>query len=395
MKYRNKKLRRNLQKNSRKYKNVYIRLMTIMFLLTIFVFVGLNFIIKDKEFSENENRILQQKPKFTFDRLFEGRYTKKYEKYTVDQIVGRDEFIKVKTKIDSLLGKNSENGVYKGKDGYLIENFNKPNKEYLKANIEAINKFANKHKDINQYMLIAPNSVNILSDKLPNFAPVYDQDKYLKELDKSVDNKVKFINVSDSLKDHKKEYIYYKTDHHWTTLGAYYAFLDFANQAGLDVNPNGYEKYRVSNDFYGTLYSKSGYKVDPDKVDIFTPKDKNDQVIVEYKEEKKKSPTIYNSEALKKKDKYEVFLGGNHPLVDIKTTSESDKVLLLVKDSYANSFVQFLTHYYKEIIMVDPRYYYEDIEKLIKDKNITDMLYLYNSNTFFNDSSLAPVLNNI
>ena len=395
MKYRNKKLRRNLQKNSRKYKNVYIKLMTIMFLLTIFVFVGLNLIIKDKEFSENENRILQQKPKFTFDRLFEGRYTKKYEKYTVDQIVGRDEFIKVKTNVDSLLGKNNENGVYKGEDGYLIEDFNKPNKEYLEANIKAINKFANKHKDINQYMLIAPNSVNILSDKLPNFAPVYDQDKYLKELDKSIDNKVKFINVSDSLKDHKKEYIYYKTDHHWTTLGAYYAFLDFANQAGLDVNPNGYEKYRVSNDFYGTLYSKSGYKVEPDKIDIFTPKDKNDQVIVEYKEEKKKSPTIYNSEALKKKDKYEVFLGGNHPLVDIKTTSESDKVLLLVKDSYANSFVQFLTHYYKEIIMVDPRYYYEDIEKLIKDKNITDMLYLYNSNTFFNDSSLAPVLNNI
>ncbi|QYE99624.1 hypothetical protein KZ987_02325 [Paraclostridium sordellii] len=369
--------------------------MTIMFLLTIFVFVGLNLIIKDKEFSENENRILQQKPKFTFDRLFEGRYTKKYEKYTVDQIVGRDEFIKVKTNVDSLLGKNSENGVYKGEDGYLIEDFNKPNKEYLEANIKSINKFANKHKDINQYMLIAPNSVNILSDKLPNFAPVYDQDKYLKELDKSVDNKVKFINVSDSLKDHKKEYIYYKTDHHWTTLGAYYAFLDFANQAGLDVNPNGYEKYRVSNDFYGTLYSKSGYKVEPDKIDIFTPKDKNDQVIVEYKEEKKKSPTIYNSEALKKKDKYEVFLGGNHPLIDIKTTSESDKVLLLVKDSYANSFVQFLTHYYKEIIMVDPRYYYEDIEKLIKDKNITDMLYLYNSNTFFNDSSLSPVLNNI
>ncbi|CEN21433.1 DHHW family protein [Paraclostridium sordellii] len=395
MKYKNKKLRRNLQKNSRKYKNVYIKLMTIMFLLTIFAFVCLNTIIKDKEFSENENRILQQKPKFTFDRLFEGRYTKKYEKYTVDQIVGRDGFIKVKTKVDWLLGKNSENGVYKGKDGYLIENFNKPNKEYLKENIKAINKFANKHKDINQYMLIAPNSVNILSDKLPNFAPVYDQDKYLEELDKSIDNKVKFINVSDSLKEHKNEYIYYKTDHHWTTLGAYYAFLDFANQAGLDVNPNGYEKYRVSNDFYGTLYSKSGYKVDPDKVDIFTPKDKNDQVIVEYKEEKKKSPTIYNSEALKKKDKYEVFLGGNHPLVDIKTTSESDKVLLLVKDSYANSFVQFLTHYYKEIIMVDPRYYYEDIEKLIKDKNITDMLYLYNSNTFFNDSSLAPVLNNI
>lgn len=382
-------------RNSRKYKSVYVKCMAFMFLITIFLFVGLNLITKDKEFSDNENRMLQQKPRFTFDRLFEGRYTKKYEKYKVDQIVGRDSFIKIKTKVDSLLGKNMENEIYKGEDGYLIENFGKPNQEYLKENIDAINRFSNKHGNIQQYMLIAPNSVNILSDKLPKFAPTYDQNKYLKELDKDIDSKVKFIDVSNDLRKHKDEYIYYKTDHHWTTTGAYYAFLDFANKVGLQVDSNSYDKYRVSNDFYGTLYSKSGYKVEPDKVDIYTPKDKNDEVIVEYKEEKKKSPTIYNSEALNKKDKYEVFLGGNHPLVDIKTTSTSDKTLLLIKDSYANSFVQFLTPYYKEIIMVDPRYYYEDIEKLIKEKDVTDMFYLYNANTFFNDSSLAPVLNNI
>lgn len=383
------------KKNTRKYKNIYVKLMAIMFLVTIFSFVGLNLIVKDKQFSENENRLLEQKPKFTLDRLFEGRYTKKYEKYTVDQMVGRDKFIKIKTKTDDLMGKNSENGVFKCDDGYLIESFGKPNEEYLKANIEAINKFADKHKNIKTSMLIAPTAVNILEDKLPAFAPVYNQDEYLSRLSKSIDNKIDFVNISSEMKKHKDEYIYYKTDHHWTTLGAYYAFLDFAKQSGLKTQSNSYDKYRVSNDFYGTLYSKSGYKVKPDQVDIYTPKNKNDQVIVEYKEEKKKSPTIYESEALKKKDKYEVFLGGNHPVVDIKTTSESDKTLLLIKDSYANSFVQFLTPYYKEIIMVDPRYYYEDIEKLIKEKNVTDLLYLYNANTFFNDSSLAPVLNNI
>lgn len=383
------------KKNNRKYINAYSKLMAIMFLVTIFSFVGLNLLVKDKQFSENENRLLEQKPKFTLDRLFEGRYTKKYEKYTIDQMVGRDKFIQIKTKADDLMGKNSENGVFKCDDGYLIESFGKPNEEYLNANIEAINKFANKHKDMKTSMLIAPTAVNILDDKLPAFAPVYNQDEYLNRLSKSIDNKIDFINVSSEMKKHKDEYIYYKTDHHWTTLGAYYAFLDFAKQSGLKSESNSYDKYRVSNEFYGTLYSKSGYKVKPDQVDIYTPKDKNDQVIVEYKEEKKKSPTIYDSEALKKKDKYEVFLGGNHPVVDIKTTSESDKTLLLIKDSYANSFVQFLTPFYKEIIMVDPRYYYEDIEKLIKEKNVTDLLYLYNVNTFFNDSSLAPVLNNI
>ena len=98
---------------------------------------------------------------------------------------------------------------------------------------------------------------------------------------------------------------------------------------------------------------------------------------------------------MKRKNKYEVFLGGNHPVVDIKTTSESDKTLLLIKDSYANSFVQFLTPYYKSIIIVDPRYYYEDIDKLIEENNVSELLYLYNADTFFDDSSLASVLNNI
>jgi hypothetical protein len=382
-------------KNTRKYRNAYTKLMALMFLITIFSFVGLNLLSKDKQFSKNENRLLGQKPKLTLDRLFEGRYTREYEKYTVDQMVGRDRFIQIKTEANSLMGKNSENGIFKCDDGYLIENFKKPNEEYLKANIDAINKFAKKHDNVKQSMLIAPNAVNILEDKLPAFAPVYNQEEYLNRLSKSINKNIDFINISDAMRKHNDEYIYYKTDHHWTTLGAYYGFLDFAKQTGLKVEHNRYEKYRVSNDFYGTLYSKSGYKVDPDQVDIYTPKDKNDQVIVEYKEEKKKSPTIYNSDALTKKDKYEVFLGGNHPVVDIKTTSKSEKTLLLVKDSYANSFVQFLTPYYKEVIMVDPRYYYEDIEKLMKENDITDVLYLYNANTFFNDSSLASVLNNI
>lgn len=300
-----------------------------MFLTTIFLFVGLNLITKDKKFSDNENRILQQKPRFTFDRLFEGRYTKKYEKYKVDQIEGRDSFIKIKAKVDFFLGKIWKNGIYKGEDGYLIENFEKPNQEYLKENIDDINKFANKHSDIKQYMLIAPNAVNILSDKLPKFALTYNQNKYLKKLDKDIDSKVKFTDVSNALRKHKDEYIYYKTDHHWTTTGPYYAFLDFANKTGLKIDSNNYEKYTASNDFYETLYSKRGYNVEPDKVDIYIPKDKNDEVIVEYKEEKKKSPTIYNSEALNKKDKYEVFLGGNHPLVDIKTTSSRIKPYFL------------------------------------------------------------------
>ena len=379
-----------------RYKNRYFKTLTLVFLVFIFLVFTLNIVTKDKDFSESENRMLAKKPKFTFERLLEGRFTTKYEKYKVDQFIGRDFFINVKSHIDRMLGKKQNNGVYICDDGYLMEGFSKPDKENLNENIKAINDFAKKHKDINQYMFIAPNAISILDDKLPTYAPVLDQKKYLDDLNKSLDNKINFIDSYNALDKHKDEYIYYKTDHHWTTLGAYYGFLETAKAMKLDNKGKEYNIEPVANDFYGTLYSKSGFaSKDTDTIDVYIPKDDNDQVVVNYVEEKKKAPSIYDSEKLKTKDKYGVFLGGNHPLVKINTTSTSDRKLLLVKDSYANSMVQFLTPYFSEIIMVDPRYFYEDIEKLIDKEKITDMLYLYNANTFFSDNTLAPVLNNI
>ncbi len=377
-------------------KNKYFKILTLLFLSFTFGMVILNFISKDNEFSQSENRMLAKKPKFTIERLLEGRFSTKYEKYKVDQFIGRDFFINVKSHIDKMIGKNENNGVYICDDGYLMEDFKRPDEKYLNENIKAINDFSKKHEKINQYMLVAPNAISILDDKLPKFAPVINQKKYLDDLNESLNDKINFVDGYKALKNHKSEYIYYKTDHHWTTLGAYYGFLESAKSMKLDVKANNYNIEPVTNDFHGTLYSKSGFaSKDSDIVNVYLPKSKEDEVVVNYVEEKKKSPSIYDSKKLKGKDKYEVFLGGNHPLVKINTTSKSEKKLLLIKDSYANSFVQFLTPYFSEIVMVDPRYFYEDIEKLIDKEKITDMLYLYNANTFFSDTSLSAVLNNI
>lgn len=384
-------------KNKRKdkYLNNYYSIMAIVLLLILIIIVGLNILKKDTKFSESENRILTQRPKFSMERLMEGRFIKKYEKYKVDQFVNRDGWIKLKSTIDIALGKNKENGIYKGKDGYLIEDFKAPDKEILSKNLTSINNFANKYKNIKQYMLIAPNAVSIMDKKLPNIAPVLNQKSYLDAFSKALDSNVKYIDVYNTLKEHNNEYIYYKTDHHWTSLGAYYTFLELNKAMNLQIKENYYDVKRISNDFYGTLFSKSGYSIPaPDYIDIYLPKDKNDEYVVSYVDEQKKSPSLYSNEKLKTKDKYGVFLEGNHPLVKIKTTSEKERKILIFKDSYANSFVPFLTQYFSDIIMVDPRYYYDDIDKLIKEEGINDILYLYNANTFFSDTSLELVLNN-
>lgn len=381
--------------NMNKHKKIYTRILALVFIISIFGIFFMNMFSKDKNFSEEENRMLAKKPKFSIDRLVEGRYTEKYEKYVEDQFTLRNSWIGIKSTVDRFLGKKEENGVFLGKDDYLIEDFKKPEEKNLQETIKAMNNFSEKYKGINQYALIAPNSVSILKDKLPKNAPVEDQKAYIEELKSSLNSNIKFIDIYNTLESHKDEYIYYRTDHHWTTLGAYYAFLDAANEMRLTPKENYYDIETVTDEFYGTLYSKSGFKgIEPDSIEVYIPKDENDEVVVSYAEEKKKSGSIYNSEKLNEKDKYEVFLEGNHPLVKINTLTDNNKKLLLIKDSYANSFVQFLTPYFNEIVIVDPRYYYEDIDKLISEEGITDLLYLYNANTFFSDNNLAPVLNN-
>lgn len=375
----------------------YYKTSAVLFILFLVFFVGVNAITKDKTFSQTENRMLASKPKFTIDRLLEGRFTSKFEDYVVDQFVGRDLFTNIKMNVDKLLGKKESNGVFLGEDGYLIENFEKPNEEAVNENLQAINNFSNRYKDVKQYMLISPTSVSILKNKLPIDAPVIDQEAYLQSYKERLPSSVNFVDNYKTLYDHKDEYIYYKTDHHWTSLGAFYSYKQLAKDMGLEETPDDYYKEQlVSNDFFGALSSKSGYNLkEGDKVNIYLPaKEDSENVVVNYVEEQEKKATLYSSEALDQKDNYEVFLKGNHPLVKIKTDAKNNKSLLIFKDSYANSFIPFLVKDFSKIIVVDPRYYYEDIDKLMQQENINEVLYLYNANTFFNDTSLSPVLNN-
>ena len=153
-----------------------------------------------------------------------------------------------------------------------------------------------------------------------------------------------------------------------------------------------YDVYPVSTTFSGTLASKSGYHKAEDTIEIYVAKDVNTDCVVNYIDEQRKTASIYDSTALDQKDHYEVFFGGNFSRVDISTPNEQNKNLLLLKDSYANCFVQFLLPYYRNIIMVDPRYYYDDLDLLIESNGITDILFLYNVNTFMTDTSLAAAL---
>lgn len=374
-------------------RKVQEKLVGIIFILTLFLFLIINVIVPDREKSVQENRMLVTKPKFRLSSLISGDYDEKFEAYMDDQFVGRDMWRKLKVTVDRIGGSRLENGVYIGTNGQLLEQIEVADENHLAANIKAIKSFSESQSKIPVRMMLVPDAANVLNHSLPALAKPEDQTQMFSMVRKDLGDSVEWIDVSTELNKHKTEKIYYKTDHHWTTLGAFYAFQAAAPSLGMEGDLSGkYVSYAVSDSFNGMLASKSGVNLgEKEQIDIYVPTEEDTDLIVDYVDEGKRSTSLYDSSKLKEKDQYTVFLGGNSSLLDIRTVSTSTKRLLLVKDSFANSFIPFLTPYYREIVVVDPRYYSGTINDLMDSYRISEVLFLYSGNTFFKDNNISGV----
>ena len=374
-------------------RKVQEQLVGIIFILILFLFLIINIIVPNKEKSVQENRMLATKPKFRLSSLISGDYDEKFEAYMDDQFVGRDMWRKLKVTVDRICGSRLENGVYIGRNGQLLEQIEVADENHLAANIKAIKSFSERQKKIQVRMMLVPDAANVLNHSLPALAKPEDQTQMFSMVRKDLGDSVEWIDVSTELNKHKTEKIYYKTDHHWTTLGAFYAFQAAAPSLGIEGDLSGkYVSHAVSNSFNGMLASKSGVNLgEKEQIDIYVPTEEDTDLIIDYVDEGKRSTSLYDSSKLKEKDQYTVFLGGNSSLLDIRTVSTSTKRLLLVKDSFANSFIPFLTPYYREIVVVDPRYYSGTINDLMDSYRISEVLFLYSGNTFFKDNNISGV----
>lgn len=374
-------------------RKVQEQLVGIIFILILFLFLIINIIVPNKEKSVQENRMLATKPKFRLSSLISGDYDEKFEAYMDDQFVGRDMWRKLKVTVDRIGGSRLENGVYIGTNGQLLEQIEVADENHLAANIKAIKSFSESQSKIPVRMMLVPDAANVLNHSLPALAKPEDQTQMFSMVRKDLGDSVEWIDVSTELNKHKTEKIYYKTDHHWTTLGAFYAFQAAAPSLGIEGDLSGkYVSYAVLDSFNGMLASKSGVNLgEKEQIDIYVPTEEDTDLIVDYVDEGKRSTSLYDSSKLKEKDQYTVFLGGNSSLLDIRTVSTSTKRLLLVKDSFANSFIPFLTPYYREIVVVDPRYYSGTINDLMDSYRISEVLFLYSGNTFFKDNNISGV----
>ncbi len=372
------------------------KITTIIFILLIGIVPLGNLLIADRTYSQNENRLLAQKPKITLPALLKGNFSKDYEEYVTDQIIFRDTFVKVKNFTEVALGKKDNGRVFFGKDGYLIERNTQEDIDNLRveANISYIKKFINDLEGIIDLeevtMMLVPTIEAVIPEKLPNYAEVFNQDVLYKKLTKEL-SKINHLDIRTALREKKDEYIYYRTDHHWTTKGAFIAYREWCSKKGYIPLEEDYIIEKVSEDFLGSTYSKANiFLGEADSIYIYKPT-WDMSYNIEYNLGERIGDSLYELKYLNTKDKYRVFLGGNDGIVRIKTSNKNSKSIAVIKDSYANSFIPFLVNDYEMIHVIDLRYNNYSMVKYLQENNIQELLFLYNTIGFAKDRDLIKL----
>ncbi|MBQ9988188.1 MAG: hypothetical protein IJP30_00405 [Clostridia bacterium] len=347
----------------------------IVFAGLLFSLAILGLATPDRLFSENENRYLTALPALSFDALIDGTFMENMEQYLTDQFPLRDGWVKLKTKLALFSGQRDSGGIYIGKDGYLIEVFRENELGNFEKNLGYIAAFAKKMEAMGHPVsfMPVPTASQILRDKLWQYVPEIDQAALI-ERAKAAGLAV--VDVMPALSAHKNEYIYYRTDHHWTSLGAYYAYQVLL---GGEAKPlAAFEEQILSRSFLGTTHSKVGLYTEMDTITAYLGPE---QVQATYNQTETRS-SLYERSYLETKDKYSVFLNANQSLSVIDTGIKNGKKLMLIKDSYANCFVQFLTGHYEQIHVIDLRYFKTDPAEYAKQQGLTQTLVLYNLKGF-------------
>lgn len=352
---------------------------TIVFVASIiFIFTFVDLVHSDRLFSETENRLLALKPEFSVKELFSGNYTSDYEKYVTDQFVGRDKWIYIKTMTDVMFQKKEINGVYLAAGGYLIEQ-HLPQDYRTEQENEKLALLQRMVDEWDATVMLVPTADNVLTGKLPAYAPYYDE-KPLLERAAEIAGDQRYVDVYFILREHSKEPIYYRTDHHWTSLGVYYGYLAWAETMDLEPYPYSIEGMETaSGEFLGTLHSKLNINWPADSLKYF-PETMEQTPHITY-DLSTETESYYETSFLETKNKYGFFLDDNHALAEIDTGYQNGRTLFVLKDSYANSFIPLLAPHYEKIYVLDLRYYngrlFSLMEQYEPDTGM-DVLILYN-----------------
>lgn len=404
-------MKSNINDNKKGFKMTPNKLMIALFSAVLLVIPIVTAVTPKLERSENENRPLEKMPLLMDERKLEKAENPKdffeaikwkyltnregkafkddFEKFFCDHLMGREAWVKTCNRLQTLAGKQEINEVYTI-DDQMILSFRSYDENAVKNAIGAINLYAQRHPDMQTSIMIAPTSQEIFGSKLPSYAGLLSEKAFIDDVYRSMEG-ISTIDCLSTLAGHSDEYIFYRTDHHWTSLGAFYAYNAAAKALGYTaMSYNSFNVETVSTEFRGTLFSRTlDDGVTPDEMTYFHPAGGERKVKMISNDGMKATEydSLYVREYLEVKDKYSSFTGSNVPIVDITTGVENGKSLLIVKDSYAHSLVPFLANHYSRITMVDMRYINSGLNMLVNLDDYDQTLFMYNAITFAQDAN--------
>lgn len=359
------------------------KIISILISIIVFCIVLIFLIVPKKEFSYNENRYLTKFSVLNIENIISGKFMTQLDDYIADNFPFRESLLGFKSKLYKRLGVYKQNDVYYGYDNKLYQEYKEPNNSDIV--IKKVNKLSdNINSDI--YFMLIPTSIYVNNDKIPKYNNSFDEGKTIDYYKDKLN--VNFIDVRETFNMNKGDYLYYSTDHHWTTRGANLAYLEYCKNIGIKCKQ--YSFSIVNNNFYGTLYSKV---LDNSlEYDYIEKVNDNTNYYVYFDDNKNYSNSLYNYKYLDEKDKYSFFLDNNHSLVSIENLDTKNKdSILIIKDSYANAFIPLIAPNYKYIYVIDPRYYNLSISDYINEKKIDKVLFIYNVLTIDEDLGIVSI----
>lgn len=363
----------------------YSRFLTALFCLFIAGLLVWHVLLPDRDRSDVENRTLQQFPAITLSGVLEGTFMDDVETYFADQFPLRDDWTGMKAHAEQLLGKTEFNKVYLCGDT-LISKVETPDATLTEKNLSYVKRLADK-TEIPVYLGLIPSAAEVWRDKLPKGAESWDQTAFLQT---AADLGLPTVDFSSALVSHASEDIFYRTDHHWTTLGAYYGYTAVMEALGRQpLGTDAFERETASEAFNGTLYSSSGiHWLKPDTIEFWAAEAGLN--VTSWRSGSPAPGLLYDREYLTKKDQYSAFLGGNQPLCVIQNedAAEGGKVLV-VRDSYSDALAPFLAQSFEEVHLLDLRYYRASVAQYAEENGIDQIVVLYSVPNFITDLNLV------
>ena len=368
----------------------------VLFFLFIFCFMIADGLWPKRAESELERRPLAQFPDFSFSSLVKNEWTAKYGEYTKDQVIVRDSWLKAQSLCESLLFQKEEiGGAMIGKNDALFTKMfalTPTEEKLLQKNTTLVQQFIEKFPGQVTFLL-APSSSVINAEELPANTPMLDENARLDTIfstvgeANSLDLREPFTAAKDDVQ------LYYDTDHHWTSYGAYLAYQQFCQMRGLTPMEVSESDYTTVPGFYGTTYSKALYW--KSKPDTIAYRDLPNAMTVwnvspTFELTENFTSTMYDKSKLETGDKYAMFLYGNNGYSTIEGDGEGS--ILVVKDSYANSFIPYLTANYARIGVIDPRGFGLSVADFAQQEGYDEVLLLFNFQSF-KESTFLSCLN--